>query len=52
MKQPAPTRDEIASEFGRWLHQLQFVGDGERAGNVFRSWGIVYVQNPYAEGRT
>ncbi len=48
----ASTRDEIASEFGRWLHQLQFVGEGERDGNVFRSWGIVYVQNPYAEGRT
>lgn len=48
----AATRNEIANEFGRWLHQLQFVGDGERDGNVHRCWGIVYVQNPYAPGRT
>ena len=48
----ATTRDEIANEFGRWLKQLQFVGEGEREGNVFRCWGIVYVQNPYAPGRT
>lgn len=47
----AAKRDEIADEVGRWLHQLQFVGDGERDGAVFRSWGIVYVQNPYAAGR-
>ncbi len=48
----APKRDEIGSEFGPWLHQLQFHGDGERDGKVFDCWGIVYVQNPYARGRT
>lgn len=44
-------RDEIADEFGRWLNQLQFVGDGQRDGDTFRCWGIVYVPNPYARGR-
>jgi hypothetical protein len=47
----AEKRDDIADEFGCWLDQLQFVGDGERDGNKFRSWGIVYVPNPYAAGR-
>lgn len=47
----APKRDEIGNEFGPWLNQLQFEGDGEKDGNVFRCWGIVYVPNPYAPGR-
>ncbi|GIW98690.1 MAG: hypothetical protein KatS3mg111_2023 [Pirellulaceae bacterium] len=47
-----PTRTEIADEFGRWLGQLQFKGEGEKDGRVFQSWGIVYVPNPYAPGRT
>jgi hypothetical protein len=47
----APTRPEIADEFGRWLHRLQYAGDGEREGRVFQCWGILYVQNPYAPGR-
>ena len=42
---------EIGDEFGPWLQQLQFVGDGERHGSVFQCWGIVYVPNPYAPGR-
>jgi len=48
----APKRDEIGDEFGPWLNQLQFSGEGEKDGQTFRSWGIVFVQNPYAPGRT
>ncbi len=47
----APKRDEIGNEFGPWLNQLQFEGDGKKDGNVFKCWGIVYVPNPYAPGR-
>jgi hypothetical protein len=47
----APVRDEIAEEFGPWLNQLQFSGDVAKDGQVFKSWGIVFVQNPYAPGR-
>jgi hypothetical protein len=43
----AATRDEIASEFGPWLNQLQFRGDGHRDGKVFHEFGIVYVPDPY-----
>lgn len=44
----APTREEIASEFGPWLHQLQFCGDAVRNGEVFKEWGIVFVPDPYS----
>jgi len=47
----APRRDEIAREFGRWLDRLQFEGDAYKDGQVFRTWGITYVPNPYARGR-
>jgi hypothetical protein len=40
-------RPEIADEFGPWLHRLQFHGDGERNGQVFQTWGIVFVPDPY-----
>jgi hypothetical protein len=43
----APQREEISREFGPWLDQLQFRGQGYRDGAVFRSFGIVYVPNPY-----
>ncbi|NMC20996.1 MAG: DUF3800 domain-containing protein [Thermogutta sp.] len=43
----APTREEIASEFGPWLNRLQFRGQGYRDGAVFESFGIVYVPDPY-----
>lgn len=43
----APTRDEIASEFGPWLAQLQFHGDAYRQGHVYQEYGIVYVPDPY-----
>lgn len=44
-------RNEIANEFGPWLKQLQFKGQGERDGIVFDTYGICYVPNPYAPGR-
>ena len=46
----AATRSEIATEFGPWLNQLQYRGQGYRDGNVYHSYGIVYVPDPY-DGR-
>lgn len=43
----APARQEIASRFGSWIGRLQFRGEGYRDGNVFRSFGIVYVPDLY-----
>jgi Protein of unknown function (DUF3800) len=47
----APPRPEIANEFGRWLNQLQFRGQGHRDEDVFETFGICYVPNPYGPGR-
>jgi hypothetical protein len=44
----APKREEIAREFGPWLNQLQFHGQGYRDGAVFESFGIAYVPDPYS----
>lgn len=43
----AVTREEIASEFGPWLNQLQFRGEAYRDGNVYPEYGIVFVPDPY-----
>jgi len=43
----ATTRSEIATEFGPWLNKLQFKGEGVREGEEFRTFGIVYVPDPY-----
>lgn len=43
----APVRSEIADEFGPWLAQLQFRGEGYRDGNVYQEYGIVFVPDPY-----
>ena len=43
----ATVRDEIASEFGPWLNRLQFEGEGYRDGNVYHTYGIVFVPDPY-----
>ena len=43
----APVRREIAETFGPWLSQLQFQGQGYRDGEVYDSYGIVYVSDPY-----
>jgi hypothetical protein len=44
----APVRTEIAENYGRWLAQLQFRGEGNRDGGVFDSYGVVFVPDPYA----
>jgi len=44
----APARNEIAGEFGPWLSRLQFRGQGYRDGEVFESFGIIYVPDPYS----
>jgi hypothetical protein len=46
-----PVREEIASDFGPWVNQLQYRGQAYREGRVFDSYGIVYVPNPYGDGR-
>jgi len=43
----APVRQEIADRFGNWIGRLQFRGEGYRDGNVFRSYGIVFVPDLY-----
>lgn len=43
----APVRQEIAEGFASWLGRIQFRGEGYRDGNVFRSFGIVYVPDLY-----
>jgi hypothetical protein len=43
----APTRPDIADEFGPWLNQLQFHGDAYRDGIVYQEFGIVFVPDPY-----
>jgi len=44
----APKRDEIADTFGVWLSRLQYRGQGHRGGQVFSTFGIVYVPDPYS----
>ncbi len=44
----AEKRDEIAETFGPWLNQLQFRGQAHHEGNVFNTFGIVYVPDPYS----
>jgi hypothetical protein len=46
-----PTRVDIANEFGPWLKQLQYRGQGRREGRIFDTYGIVFVPNPYGDGR-
>jgi len=48
----APVRQEIAGEFGSWLQQLQFSGQGYKDGNVYDTYGIVYVPDPYTSRNT
>jgi hypothetical protein len=40
-------REEIAQRYKDRLWNLQFKGEGCRDGNVFRTWGIFYVPDPY-----
>jgi hypothetical protein len=43
----APGRPEIVNDYGRWLAQLQFRGEGYRDGAIYDSYGIVFVPDPY-----
>jgi hypothetical protein len=43
----SPSRPEIADDYGRWLAQLQFHGEGYRDGAIYDSYGIVFVPDPY-----
>ena len=43
----AERRDDIAGMFGRDLADLQFRGQGYRDGQVFDTYGIAYVPDPY-----
>ncbi len=47
----APVREEIAEEFGPWLRALQYHDRVEKDGRTFDSYGIVFVPNPYGDGR-
>lgn len=40
-------RQEIQQQFGGWLDRLQYRGRKERAGHEFRTFGIVFVPDPY-----
>lgn len=42
-----PNRAEITAEFGPWVNRLQFEGDGYKDGNVFHTYGVVFVPDPY-----
>ena len=46
----AAVQAEIADEFRPWLDMLQFRGEGHRNGRVFKSFGIVFVPDPYNTG--
>ncbi len=46
----AAVRPEIESEFRPWLDKLQFRGEGYRNGHVFKSFGVVFVPDPYNTG--
>lgn len=41
-------RTEIREQFLSYLQDLEFHGDGERDGQVFRTHGVVFVPDPYA----
>jgi hypothetical protein len=41
-------REELRMDFENSLRRLEFHGDGERDGEVFRTHGIVCVPDPYS----
>lgn len=43
----ADIRPEIGTEFGQWLSDLQYRGEGQRDGQSFKTYGIVFVPDPY-----
>lgn len=44
-------RREVADDYGRWLAQLQFRGQGYRDGVVHELYGIVFIPDPYTARR-
>jgi hypothetical protein len=40
-------REDVAEEFGPWLHRLQYSATIERDGQQYQSYGIVFVPDPY-----
>lgn len=46
----AAVRPEIEIEFRPWLDRLQFRGEGYRDGMTFKSFGVVFVPDPYNVG--
>lgn len=44
----ADVRNEIAEEFGQWLNELQFKGEGHKDGTAYHLFGITYVPDPYS----
>jgi hypothetical protein len=44
----APVREEIQNIAGSWIGKLQFRGDGYRDGEIFPTFGVVYVNDVYA----
>ncbi|WP_437876346.1 DUF3800 domain-containing protein [Sorangium sp. So ce513] len=47
----APTREEIATEFGDWIEDLEFYGTGRWHGKTFNVDGITYVPDLYESRR-
>jgi Protein of unknown function (DUF3800) len=47
----AAVREEVADDFGPWLAQLQFRGQGFREGETYDSYGILFVPDPYVARR-
>jgi hypothetical protein len=43
----APVRKEIASEFGQWLADLQYRCYAQRGDVSFKTYGILFVPDPY-----
>jgi len=50
MGMDAVVRVEIEQEFRPWLDRPQFRGEGYRDGTFFRSFGVVFVPDPYSGG--
>lgn len=44
----AATRPEIADEFGPWLSRMEYSGQAYKDGEVFKTFGVVFVPDPYS----
>jgi hypothetical protein len=42
-----PVREEMQSEFSAWISRLQWRGQGYRDGQVYDSYGVILVPDPY-----